>query len=273
MDRLERSTGSPRPLAASLQAAHAEGDRLQKVLARAGIGSRRACEELVAAGRVVVNGQVAALGQRAHPGTDHISVDGIPLPVRQGMAYYLLNKPAGVVSSAVGQDGRRLVVDLVPSSPRVYPVGRLDADSEGLIILTNDGDLAHSLTHPSFGVEKEYVVQLSRPLSAEAVGRLRRGVELDDGVTAPARVRVLGPGTARIAVHEGRNHQVRRMCDAVGSPVTYLARTRIGAVSAPDLAPGQWRSLTTTEVTALWKQAEAPAPSPVRRRKARKAKR
>jgi 23S rRNA pseudouridine2605 synthase len=231
------------------------GDRLQKVLAQAGVGSRRSCEELIVAGRVRVNGRVAVLGQRARAAVDHISVDGVPLPVREGMAYYLVNKPVGVVCTAQAQDARQIVVDLVPASPRVYPVGRLDADSEGLMVLTNDGELAQVLSHPSHGVEKEYVVRVSAPFSSEGLRHLRRGVELEDGRTAPARAHLLGPDAARIIVHEGRNRQVRRMCEAVGSPVTYLARVRIGPVSSPDLLPGQWRHLETAEVTALFKAA------------------
>jgi 23S rRNA pseudouridine2605 synthase len=243
-----RSSGSP---------ASAEGERLQKVLARAGVGSRRACEELIEQGRVLVNGEPAHLGRRARPETDHIAVDGIPLPVRQGVAYYLVNKPVGVVSTASDPHGRPTVVELVPSQPRVYPVGRLDASTEGLMVLTNDGELAHALMHPSFGVEKEYVAEVARPFSAEGVQRLRRGIELDDGMSAPARVKLLRPDAARIVIHEGRNRQVRRMCEAVGCPVVTLVRTRIGPVSDPQLAPGQWRELTVGEVTMLWKEAVA----------------
>ncbi len=169
------------------------GQRLQKLLASAGLGSRRYCEQLIAERRVTVNGQVARLGQRADSAVDRIGVDGIPLPVREGTVYYLLNKPVGVVTSASDPEGRPTVVDLVPGAPRVFPVGRLDIMSEGLLVLTNDGELAYQLTHPSFGVEKEYVVEVEGRLSRETVGRLRRGVELDDGLTAAARVSSLGP--------------------------------------------------------------------------------
>lgn len=237
--------------------ASAEGQRLQKILAQAGLGSRRSCEELIAEGRVAVNGQPARLGQRAHAATDHIAIDGIPLPVRQGVVYYLLNKPVGVICSASDPEGRQTVVDLVPADPRVFPVGRLDVATEGLLVLTNDGQLAYQLTHPSFGVVKEYVVEVEGVLSREEVGRLRRGVALEDGVTAPARVSQLGPSTARISVHEGRNRQVRRMCEAVGHPVRSLARSRIGPVADRQLAPGQWRPLTVTEVRSLWEAAMA----------------
>ena len=168
------------------------GQRLQKLLANAGLGSRRACEQLIEEGRVTVNGNVAHLGQRAETSTDRIAVDGIPLPLREGIVYYLLNKPTGIVSSASDPQGRPTVLDLVPEVPRVFPVGRLDIMTEGLLVLTNDGELTHQLTHPSFGVTKEYVVEVEGQLSREAVGRLRRGVELDDGMTARAQVTSLG---------------------------------------------------------------------------------
>jgi len=239
----------------------AAGERLQKLLASAGLGSRRACEQLVSEGRVKVNGVVAHLGQRADLLRDRVEVDGIPLPGREGVAYYLLNKPVGVVSTAHDPEGRPTVVSLVPGSPRVFPVGRLDVATEGLLVLTNDGELAHQLTHPSFGVEKEYVAEVEGTLSREAIGRLRRGVELDDGTTAPARVSVVGPRTARIVVHEGRNRLVRRMFEAVGHPVRRLVRTRVGPVSDARLAPGEARPLSAREVVALWEAARRPARS------------
>jgi 23S rRNA pseudouridine2605 synthase len=235
------------------------GQRLQKLLAAAGLGSRRHCEQLIEEGRVTVNGVVAHLGQRANGAVDRIAIDGIPLPVREGTAYYLLNKPLGAVTSASDPEGRLTVLDLVPRTPRVFPVGRLDIMSEGLLVLTNDGELAYQLTHPSFGVEKEYVVEVDGVLSREIAGRLRRGVELDDGLTAPARVALLSPHALRIVIHEGRNRQVRRMCAAVGHPVRRLVRTRIGPVSDRALAPGQWRPLNTAEVRGLWEAASAPA--------------
>ena len=155
------------------------------------------------------------------------------------------------------------MLELLPDVPRVFPVGRLDIMTEGLLVLTNDGELAHHLTHPSFGVLKEYVVEVEGRLSREAIGRLRRGVELEDGLTAPARVTLLAPHAARIAIHEGRNRQVRRMCEAVGHPVRRLVRTRIGPVSDRALAPGRWRYLTTGEVRALWEAAQGPRPRSV----------
>jgi 23S rRNA pseudouridine2605 synthase len=233
-----------------------EGVRLQKVLAEAGIGSRRVCEELIVAGRVTVDGEVAVIGRRADPETAAIAVDGVPVPTRAGLVYYLLNKPLRVISSAVDPEGRPTVVDLVPAEPRVYPVGRLDWDTEGLLLLTNDGDLTHRLTHPRFGVEKEYLAEVDGTPSRAALRRLREGVELDDGVTAPARVAVApgeqGTSALMIVIHEGRNRQVRRMCDAVGHPVRRLVRTRIGPVTDRSLAPGEWRPLTGTEVRGLY---------------------
>jgi len=226
--------------------------RLQKVLAASGFGSRRACEEMIEAGRVKVNGEPARLGQRVDSARDRVELDGIPLPNREGIVYYLVNKPVGVICTASDPQGRPVVVDLVPGSPRVYPVGRLDGATEGLIVLTNDGELAHQLAHPSFGVEKEYIAELDRPIPRAEVGRLRRGVMLDDGMTAPARVQLLRPDAIRIVVHEGRNRQVRRMCEAVGCPVRSLARTRIGPISDPSLLPGSFRPLTSGEVRRLW---------------------
>jgi 23S rRNA pseudouridine2605 synthase len=232
--------------------AEPEGERLQKVLARAGIGSRRACEELVADGRVTVNGSVAVLGQRVDPRADAVAVDGVPVPVAPDLVYYLVNKPPGVVSTASDPQGRPTVVDLVPNEPRVFSVGRLDYDTEGLLILTNDGDLAHRLAHPSGGVAKEYLAEVAGAVGAGTLRRLRDGVELTDGRTAPATVGQPSPGVLRIVIHEGRNRQVRRMCEAVGHPVRRLVRTRIGTVTAPSLRPGTWRNLTSGEVLALY---------------------
>jgi 23S rRNA pseudouridine2605 synthase len=244
----------------------AEGLRLQKVLAAAGIGSRRSSEEMIAEGRVTVNGVPAHLGQRVDQRFDRIEVDGIPLPGREGLVYYLLHKPVGVVSTASDPEGRTTVVQLVPKGERVYPVGRLDAASEGLLLLTNDGDLAYHLMHPAFGVEKEYVVEVQGTLSREVLGRLRRGVHLEDGVTAPARVHQLGPRTARVIIHEGRKRQVRRMFDAVGHPVSRLVRVRVGPVNDDGLGPGQVRELAPNEVMALWEAAIGPGSATGNRR-------
>jgi len=233
----------------------ASGERLQKILARAGLGSRRACEELIAAGRVSVNGVAASLGRRVDVTRDAVALDGVPLPVLPGLVHYVLHKPAGVVTTADDPQGRPTVLGLVPDDPRVFPVGRLDADSEGLLILTNDGDLAHRLAHPSFGVEKEYLVETVGVPPPGALRRLRQGVDLDDGRTAPATVGVVAPGVLRIVIHEGRNRQVRRMCEAVGFPVRRLVRTRIGPLTDVRLAPGRWRRLDAAEVRALGRAA------------------
>ncbi|MCS5671172.1 MAG: rRNA pseudouridine synthase [Acidimicrobiales bacterium] len=235
-----------------------EGERLQKVLARVGIGSRRACEDLIAEGRVTVDGEVAVLGRRVDVETALIELDGAPIGVRPDLVHYLLNKPAGVVTTADDPQGRPTVVGLVPAEPRVFPVGRLDFDTEGLLLLTNDGELAHRLTHPSFGVEKEYVAELEGSPSRAALRRLREGVELDDGTTAPARAALLEPSVVRLTVHEGRNRQVRRMCDAVGHPVVRLIRTRIGPLADRSLAPGAWRELTGDEVRSLQRAVAGP---------------
>jgi 23S rRNA pseudouridine2605 synthase len=228
-----------------------EGERLQKVLARTGIGSRRVCEDLIAEGRVTVNGAVAELGRRVDPEADRVEVDGVPISVREGLVHYLLNKPAGVVTTASDPQGRPTVVELVPDEPRVFPVGRLDAETEGLLLLTNDGDLTHRLTHPSFGVEKEYLALVEGTPSAGALRRLREGIELDDGITAPARASLQPPSSLTIVIHEGRNRQVRRMCEAIGHPVQRLVRVRIGPVADRRLRPGEWRPLTQDEVRAL----------------------
>jgi 23S rRNA pseudouridine2605 synthase len=235
----------------------AEGLRLQKVLAQAGMGSRRACEELIAAGRVTVDGEVALLGRRVDVAHDHVAVDGVPLSVRPGLVYYLLNKPAGVLSAASDPQGRPTVVGLVPAEPRVFPVGRLDAATEGLLLLTNDGDLAHHLTHPRYGVEKEYLAVVKGTPTPAEVRRLREGVDLEDGPTAPARVALAPPNQLRVTIHEGRNRQVRRMCDAIGHPVERLVRTRIGPLADRRLPPGRWRPLTPAEVRALEQAAAA----------------
>jgi 23S rRNA pseudouridine2605 synthase len=175
---------------------------------------------------------------------------------RPGLVYYLLNKPPGVVTTAKDTHGRPTVIDLVPPEPRVFPVGRLDADTEGLLLLTNDGELANRIAHPRHGVEKEYLASVRTaggPVSPGAIRRLRDGVELDDGPTAPAKVSQPHPGILRIAIHEGRNRQVRRMCEAVGHPVTRLVRTRIGPLHDRRLQPGAWRTLTPAEVIAMAK--------------------
>lgn len=236
----------------------ARGEKLQKVLAQRGVGSRRACEQLIAEGRVTVNGVIAVPGVRVDVDVDRVEVDGVPIGLRPGLVTYLLNKPAGVVTTARDPYGRPTVVDLVPPEPRVFPVGRLDADTEGLLLLTNDGELAHVLTHPRFGVPKEYLAQVEGRPGKEALRRLRQGVVLDDGMTAPARASLVAPDVIRLTIHEGRNRQVRRMCEAVGHPVRRLIRVRIGPLNDRSLKPGQWRVLEPEEVRAL---REAARPS------------
>jgi 23S rRNA pseudouridine2605 synthase len=246
---------------AATSAAMPQGERLQKVLATRGWGSRRVCEDLIASGRVTVDGDVAVLGRRVDPETDRIEVDGVPIGARPGLVYYLLNKPLGVITTASDPQGRSTVVDLVPSDPRVYPVGRLDVNTEGLLLLTNDGELAQRLTHPSHGVEKEYLVEVTGGLVAQGrIRQLRDGIELDDGMTAPAQVSQPSPGVLRITIHEGRNRQVRRMCEAIGHPVHRLVRVRIGTLSDRTLRPGDWREVTQAELKALIESAGSRVP-------------
>lgn len=232
--------------------------RLQKVMAEAGIGSRRVSEEYIEDGRVSINGVIATLGDRVDPLVDVVEFDGVQIGVKPGSVYYLLNKPTGVVSTAADPQGRTTVVELVPEEPRVYPVGRLDYDTSGLLLLTNDGDLTHRLTHPSFGVEKEYLAEVEGRPARGAIRTLREGVELDDGMTAPAAVAQPSPNLLKIVIHEGRNRQVRRMCEAVGHPVVRLARTRIGPITDTSLKPGEWRELTRDEVRALERAVRIP---------------
>ncbi len=223
--------------------------RLNRYLASAGVGSRRAVDELIRAGRVTVNGEVGELGAAVGDG-DVVAVDGRPV-APQELAYLMLHKPSGVVTTASDPQHRRTVVDLVESPQRVYPVGRLDRDTTGLLLLTNDGELANRLAHPRHGVDKTYVAEVEGDPPPEAIRRLAEGVELDDGPTAPARARRMGAGRLELVIHEGRNRQVRRMCEAVGHPVRHLHRTAYGPLELGTLAPGRWRPLTAEEVAAL----------------------
>ena len=227
--------------------------RLNAYLARSGVASRRRADELIRDGRVRVNGEPGELNTVVGR-FDVVEVDGARVQ-RQRLAYVLLNKPSGVVTTASDPQGRRTVVDLVPLEPRVVPVGRLDIDTTGALLLTNDGDLAHRLAHPRYGVPKIYEVDVAGSPSVDVVARLRTGVELDDGPTAPALVRVLGRGPhwtrLELTLHEGRNRQVKRMCEAVGHPVRRLRRTRYSALDVDGLAIGEWRELTSGEVAAL----------------------
>ena len=240
----------------------ADGVRLQKVLAQAGVASRRAAERMIREGRVTVNGVVVTeLGTRARPGTDRIAVDGRDVGCREHLVYLVLNKPAGYLSTARDTHGRPTVLDLVASRERLYPVGRLDADSEGLLLLTNDGSLAYAVTHPGHEVEKEYQVLVRGEPSRETIAHLRRGVEIEGGRSTPAEVAVLGPGHGgtwlRMTLREGRKRQIRRMSEAVGHPVIHLRRVRIGPVHLADLPPGRCRELSPTEVRALKGEDEA----------------
>jgi 23S rRNA pseudouridine2605 synthase len=231
-------------------------ERLQKILAAAGVGSRRGCEGLIEEGRVEVNGSPAVLGMSADPDVDRIRVDGRPLPVRPQARTFALNKPRGVVSSLAAQGDRSTVRDLLPYPGRFYPVGRLDKDSEGLILLTNDGGLAQRISHPKFEVEKEYRVLVARRPGAEQLEIWRRGVVLEDGFrTAPMRVKLEateGRGAwLRVIMHEGRKHEIRDVGRTIGLPVVRIIRRRIGGLALGDLKPGAHRELTASETAAL----------------------
>lgn len=233
-------------------------ERLQKVIARAGLASRRKAEEWIENGRVRVNGQVVTtLGVKVDPAHDVVEVDGVPLSLETPV-YLMLHKPAGYVTTVRDPRGRPTVIDLVRGiRERVFPVGRLDYSTRGLLLLTNDGPLAHRLTHPSYGVVKVYRARLRGAVTDEAIQRLRQGVLLEDGVTAPARVRLLSregnSSCIEIGIHEGRNRQVRRMAEAVGFPVAELIRVRFGPLVLGDLPEGKFRRLQENEVAALKK--------------------
>jgi 23S rRNA pseudouridine2605 synthase len=223
--------------------------RLNAYLARAGVASRRRADELIKAGRVTVNGRRGELNDFVG-GRDVVEVDGQRVTAQE-LAYVLLHKPAGVVTTAHDPQGRPTVVDLVAHPARVVPVGRLDADATGALLLTNDGELAHRLAHPRYGVDKVYEVDVEGEPDEVALPRLAEGVELDDGRTAPAQVRRLGRSRLELTIHEGRKHQVKRMCEAVGYPVRRLHRSRYAALDLGGLAPGEWRELTRAEVELL----------------------
>ncbi len=231
-------------------------ERLQRSLARAGFGSRRACEGLIVEGRVTVDGSVATLGDKVDPSTSTVLVDGLEVNLDPNVRYYALHKPPGVVTTMRDPQGRPDMRGYLPSEgPRVFPVGRLDRDSEGLLLLTNDGDLANRLMHPRHEVEKEYLAEVEGEPTARQLSRLRAGVELEDGPATARSVRVVaasrGRGAVRVVMTEGRKREVRRMLGAVGLPVTRLVRLRVGPIRLEGLAPGELRRLDRHEVQAL----------------------
>jgi 23S rRNA pseudouridine2605 synthase len=259
----------PRPPTAPTPA---EGERLQRALARAGFGSRRACEDLIREGRVRVGRRVAVLGDRVDVHRERISVDGIPVSANPSVRYVALHKPAGVTTTMGDRHARRTIEEFVPRGPRLFPVGRLDRESEGLLLLTNDGDLAHRLQHPRYGVEKEYLAEVEGTPRPATVRRLVSGLELDDGPARAVSARLVaarsGRSAVRVVMVEGRNREVRRMLDAVGHPVTRLVRTRLGPVRLGTLKAGRTRALTPEEVRGLWEaatEAEAAATRGARR--------
>jgi pseudouridine synthase len=230
-------------------------ERLQKVMARAGIGSRRACEDLIRQGRVKVDGKVATLGQKVDPARQRVAVDGQPLTAPEPFVYIAVHKPRGVLAVSQDDRGRRTVRDLVPVAGHLYPVGRLDVTSEGLVLLTNDGALANRLTHPRYGYTKEYQARVIGHPNEKALERWRRGVHLDGNKTAPADVSVLRRERdhtwLRILLREGRKRQIRRVAGMLGHPVQQLIRVRIGPVHLGDLEPGEWRHLRKHELDEL----------------------
>ena len=223
--------------------------RLNAFLARAGVASRRGADELIKAGRVTVNGEPGRLNTVVGA-RDRVTMDGQEV-ARQRLRYVLLHKPAGVVTTARDPQRRPTVVELVPNEPRVVPVGRLDADTTGALLLTNDGQLAHRLAHPRYGVDKTYVATVEGDPDEDALAQLRDGVELDDGRTAPAEARRLGPRRVELVLHEGRKHQVKRMLAAVGHPVTRLHRSGYAGLTLEGLEPAEWRELEPSEVDLL----------------------
>jgi 23S rRNA pseudouridine2605 synthase len=232
-------------------------ERLQRSLARAGFGSRRACEELIAAGRVEINGRVATLGDRLDPAMDQVRVDGSKVNVNPELRTFALHKPRGVTTTMRDAHAERDLSGFLPKGVHVFPVGRLDRDTEGLLLLTNDGSLAHRLTHPRYAIEKEYLAEVDRPPSHRQLARLRRGVELDDGTARAVDARsaggAAGRGGVRLVMVEGRKREVRRMLDAVELPVRRLVRVRVGPIRLGKLRPGDVRELEPEDVRALFR--------------------
>ncbi|HXY73271.1 MAG TPA: pseudouridine synthase [Actinomycetota bacterium] len=262
----------PRPPTAPTPA---EGERLQRALARAGFGSRRSCEDLIREGRVRIGKRVAVLGDRVDPGRDRITVDGVPVSANPAARYVALHKPAGVTTTMGDPHARRTIAEFVPRGPRLFPVGRLDRESEGLLLLTNDGELAHMLQHPRYGVEKEYLAEVEGTPRPPAVRRLVTGVQLEDGPARAVSARLVGARSGRAAVRivmvEGRNREVRRMLDAVGHPVTRLVRTRLGPVRLGTLKAGRTRALTPEEVRGLYEATARSGAAPSRGTTGRRA--
>ena len=234
-------------------------ERLQRSLARAGFGSRRACEEVIAAGRVEINGRVATLGDRLDPAVDEVRVDGSKVNVDPELRTFALHKPRGVTTTMRDPHAERDLTGFLPKGVHVFPVGRLDRDTEGLLLLTNDGSLAHRLTHPRYAIEKEYLAEVGRPPSQRLLARLRRGVELDDGTARAVDARSAGAargrGGVRLVMIEGRKREVRRMLDAVELPVRRLVRVRVGPIRLGKLGPGEVRELGPEDVRALYRAA------------------
>ena len=237
-------------------------ERVQKLLARAGVASRRESEKLIVQGKVTINGELAELGSQADPDTDDIRVEGRRLRFSPRRHYIALHKPTGYISSRSDPDGRPTVMQLIPEHLRklVYPVGRLDLDSEGLLLLMDDGDLANQLIHPRYEVPKRYQALVSGNIGDSTLAKLRKGVLLEDGLTAPAHVRVLErmlkTTAVEVTIHEGRKRQVRRMMEMVGHPVQRLVRVAVGGLELGTLAPGKWRELTEAEVALLRRAVE-----------------
>jgi len=234
-------------------------ERLQRSLARAGFGSRRACEEVIAAGRVEINGRVATLGDRLDPTVDEVRVDGSKVNVDPELRTFALHKPRGVTTTMRDPHAERDLTGFLPKGVHVFPVGRLDRDTEGLLLLTNDGSLAHRLTHPRYAIEKEYLAEVGKPPSQRQLARLRRGVELDDGtaraIVARSAGGAAGRGGIRLVMVEGRKREVRRMLDAVELPVRRLVRVRVGPIRLGKLRPGDIRELEPADVRALYRAA------------------
>jgi 23S rRNA pseudouridine2605 synthase len=241
-------------------------ERLQRTLARAGFGSRRSVEDLIRAGRVRIGERLAILGDRADPSRDRISVDGVAVPTHPGLRYFVLNKPVGVTSTLSDPHAKRSLASFLPAGPRVFPVGRLDRDSEGLILLTNDGELAHRLQHPSYGIEKEYLVEVEGDVPRSLARTLVRGIDLEDGRARAVRATVLESSRRRsallVVLAEGRKREVRRMLDVLGHPVIRLVRVRVGPVRDPHLPPGKTRPLTSEEIMGLYRVTGLSAAAP-----------